>query len=89
MGFHGIMNIVESEQPVRVIAKTCGCEKGRKKVTYSFVDAYHDLCVDKKDIISSELEVCENLLKHTADKADRKSVEIEIAELKMALDLMP
>ena len=37
----------------------------------------------KKDIISSELEACENLLKHTADKADRKSVEIEIAELKM------
>jgi hypothetical protein len=87
--FHGIMNIAESEQPVRVIAKTCGCEKGRKKVTYSFIDAYHDLCVDKKDIISSELEACENLLKHTADKADRKSVEIEIAELKMALDLMP
>ena len=43
----------------------------------------------KKDIISSELEACENLLKHTTDKADRKSVEIEIAELKMALDLMP
>ena len=80
------MNIAESEQPVRVIAKTCGCEDGRKKVTYSFVDAYHDLCVDKKDIISSELEACENLLKHTTDKADRKSVEIEIAELKMALE---
>jgi hypothetical protein len=69
--------------------KTCGCKKGRTKITYSFIDAYHDLCVDKKDIISSELEACENLLKRSADKADRKSVEIEIAELKMALDLMP
>ena len=83
------MNIAESEQPVRIIAKTCGYEKVRTKVTYSFIDAYHDLCVDKKDIISSELEACENLPKHTADKADRESIEIEIAELKMALDLMP
>jgi hypothetical protein len=35
------------------------------------------------------LEACESLLEHTEDQKDRKSIENEIAELKMALDLMP
>jgi len=82
------MNIADSEQPVKITARTCGCKMGGLKVMYYLVDAYHSLCVDKKDIISSELEACEHLLEHTVDKADRKSIEIEIAELKMALDLM-
>jgi hypothetical protein len=50
------MNIAESEQPVKIIAKTCGCKDKGTKITYSFIDAYHSLCIDKKDIISSELE---------------------------------
>jgi hypothetical protein len=85
-----IMNIAESEQPVRIIAKTCGCEdRGTKKITYSFIDTYHSLCIDKKDIISSELEACENLLKRTTDEPDRQAIESEITGLKMTLDLMP
>jgi hypothetical protein len=84
------MNIAESEQPVNIIAKTCGCkERGSKKIAYSFIDAYHSLCLDKKDIISSELEACESLLKRSSDESDRKAIETEITELKMALDLMP
>jgi hypothetical protein len=53
------MNIAESEEPVIVVAKTCGCKEKGKRVTYSLVDAYHSLCLDKKDIIASELEACE------------------------------
>jgi hypothetical protein len=84
------MNIGESEQQANIIAKTCGSkERGTKKITYSFIDAYHSLCIDKKDIISSELEACESLLKRTADVPDRQAIESEITELKMALDLMP
>ena len=87
------MNIAESEQQANIIAKTCGCkERGTKKITYSFIDAYHSLCLDKKDIISSELEACESLLKRTTDESDpsdRQAIESEITELKMALDLMP
>ena len=60
-----------------------------QKVTYSFTDSYHSLCIDKKDIISVELKACERLLKYTADNVDRGTIEKEIAELKMALDLMP
>ena len=84
------MNIAESEQPVKINAKTCGCkDKGTKKITYSFVDTYHSLCVDKKDIIASELEACESLLKHTTDELDQQAIVSEITELKMTLDLMP
>jgi hypothetical protein len=91
------MNIVDSEVPFKVRAKTCSrCNVGNKennnsnmkKVTYSFIDGYHSLCLDKKDIISAETDACEWLLNYTLDKTDRKAIEMEIAELKMALDLM-
>ena len=83
------MNITDSEVTLKVLAKTCGCkEKHSRKVTYSFIDSYHSLCIDKNDIISAELEACERLLKYTVDMADRETIEKEIAELKLALDLL-
>jgi hypothetical protein len=83
------MNISETEAPIRVIAKTCGCrENNKRKVTYALVDSYHSLCLDKKDIIYAELEACEKLLKYTLEDDDKKTIESEIAELKMALDLL-
>jgi len=83
------MNISETEAPIRVIAKTCGCrENNKRKVTYALVDSYHSLCLDKKDIIFAELEACEKLLKYTLEEDDKKTIESEIAELKMALDLL-
>jgi hypothetical protein len=83
------MNISETETLIRVIAKTCGCrENNKRKVTYALVDSYHSLCLDKKDIIYAELEACEKLLKYTLEEDDKKTIESEIAELKMALDLL-
>jgi hypothetical protein len=78
------MNITESEEPLRIIAKTCGCKQEEKKVGYSFIDVYHFLCLDKKDIILAQSEACERLLAQTSDGTDRKIIEDEIAELKMA-----
>jgi hypothetical protein len=60
-----------------------------QKVTYSFVDYSHGLCLEKKDIISAELEACQKLLKYAMYAADKKAIEKEIAELKMTLDLLP
>jgi hypothetical protein len=86
------MNIAESEVPVKVVAKICGCKEksnnAGRKVTYSLIDDYHNLCIDKKDIISAKLEACERILKRTTDEIDKKIIETEIAELKMTLDLM-
>jgi hypothetical protein len=82
--------IAGTETSMKVTAKTCGCkEKNMQRVTYSFTDSYHGLCIDKKDIISAELEACEQLLKYAADESDKNIVEREIAELRMMLDLMP
>jgi hypothetical protein len=67
-----------------------GMERDKRKITYALIDSYHSLCLDKKDIIRSELEACEGLLKYTTeDQSDRSMVEREIAELKMTLDLLP
>lgn len=81
------MNIGAPETSVMMIAKTCGCAESRK-VSYAFVQVSHSLCLDKKDIVSAQLEACERLLKYAADQNDRGALEQEIRELKMALDLM-
>ena len=82
------MNITDSESPYDIVAKTCGCKQNGRKVTYSFVDAYHDTCKDKKDIIMSEIQACERLKNYTRDESDKKAIETEIAELRLTLDLI-
>jgi hypothetical protein len=82
------MNIGYTESLWNVVAKTCGCKEQNRKVIYSFIDIYHSLCIDKKDIISAELEACERLFKDVINKGDRQTIEKEIAQLKMALHLM-
>jgi hypothetical protein len=82
------MNISDSESPLIILAKTCGCKGRNMKVTYSIIDSYHSLCLDKKNIISAEIEACQRLSKHTVDEKDKLVIETELAELKMSLDLM-
>jgi hypothetical protein len=83
------MNISETEAPIKLVAKTCSREdKNKNKVIYQFVDSYHSLCLDKKDIIYAELRASNKLLKDVSDQEDRKTIESEMAELKMALDLL-
>lgn len=83
------MNIVESEAPFTMVAKTCGCvQRNKRKIAYALIDSYHGQCLDKKDIIESELMACESLLKYTIEEHDRQIVEREIADLKMTLDLL-
>ncbi|MFL6460555.1 MAG: hypothetical protein ACJ71J_06355 [Nitrososphaeraceae archaeon] len=82
------MNIANMEEQVKIVAKTSGCKGKSKKVIYSFVDDSHGLCIDKKEIISAELQACERLMKYAVDKTDVEIINKEIAELKMALDLL-
>jgi hypothetical protein len=96
------INISFPEFTLTMIAKTCNRKSSSssasstansptRKVTYTFVDSYHNLCVDKKDIILAEILASERLLKYISDKddEDRRLVEKEISELKMSVDLMP
>jgi hypothetical protein len=77
------------ESPLQIEAKTCGCKENGIKIAYSFVDSYHSLCLDKKDIMLGQLHACERLLKHTTDEMDKGAIIKEIAEIKMTLDLLP
>ena len=56
------MNVADSESTVMIVAKTCGCAQ-KRKISYAFSQGHLDLCVDKKDILSAQLEACERLLK--------------------------
>ncbi|AIF82601.1 hypothetical protein NTE_00520 [Candidatus Nitrososphaera evergladensis SR1] len=80
------MNIGNSEVNHILIAKTCGCTSSGR-VAYSFVDTYHALCLDRKEIIVAELQACERLLKY-ADEPESRIIQREIDDLKFALDLI-
>lgn len=83
------MNIIESESPLIMVAKTCGCAQiNKRKIKYALIDTHHSLCLDKKDIIESELIAYGKLLKYTSEEHDRQIIEKEIADLKMTLDLL-
>lgn len=80
------MNIAYAPSSL-VTAKTCGC-MDRRQVTYAFSVEPHILCLDKKDVLEAQINACERLLKYTKDPSERSTVEKEITELRMALDLM-
>ena len=80
------MNI-EEDVTTCVEARTCGGKNIR--VAYKFMDGFHILCLDKKDIVLAEIEACEVLLRACNDEGDRIAIDKEISELKMVLDLMP
>jgi hypothetical protein len=82
------MNITTEEYDSPVMAKTCGCKSNKRKVTYSFLSDSHSLCLDRKDLMTAQLEACIKLIKYATDEDDKNAVEKEINELKMTLDLM-
>lgn len=81
------MNI-ETEEGPSIIAKTSGSNIQGKKISYSFTQPEHALSLDKKDILISEIEACERLLKYAGDELEKQAIEKELSELRMALDLM-
>lgn len=86
------MNISMSETECLMVAKTCRCtssnnDKGRK-IAYSFIDMYHSLSLNRKEIILAELCACKKLLDNTENENDRNLIETEVSELRMMLDLM-
>ncbi|MDN5845439.1 MAG: hypothetical protein L0H53_04100 [Candidatus Nitrosocosmicus sp.] len=74
------MNISVSESQLICEAKICGC-LDNKRVVYGFFEPVHSLCIDKKQLILSQIQACRNLLKYTTDKLELRMVEKEIDEL--------
>jgi hypothetical protein len=75
------MNISSAETSLQVEAETCGCKEKGRTVTYSFIDSYHSLCIDKRDIIWNQIGACEKILKYSNDDNDRSKIEKEMGEL--------
>ena len=83
-----MMNIIENEIPYMVEAKTCGCKERGKSVSYHFIESSHSLCLDKGELILSQIQACERLLKYSKDEDETVLLKDEISKLKLALDLI-
>jgi hypothetical protein len=83
-----MMNIIENEIPYMVEAKTCGCSETGKSVSNHFIESSHVLCVDKSELMLSQIQACERLLKYSKDDSETLVLENEISKLKLGLDLM-
>lgn len=82
------MNIIEDEIPYMVEAKTCGCTERGKSISYHFIESSHSLCLDKGELILSQIQACERLLKYSKDDYETVVLKDEISKLKLALDLI-
>ena len=82
------MNIIESETPHLVEAKTCGCKDRGKSVSYHFLEPAHSLCLGKGELILAQIQGCERLLKYAKDEEEIDVLKEEITKLRLALDLM-
>jgi hypothetical protein len=81
------MNILEIESPFKIEAKTSKFND-ETNVIYSIAESYHNCCIDKKEIIIEQIKACENLLRFTNNNSDILTLEREISELKLALDIL-
>lgn len=81
------MNIVEMESPFVIEAKITGFNRNRS-VTYSPVDSYHNVFINKRDLILAQIHACERLLKYTTDRIDQIILEKQIADLTLMLNLI-
>ena len=74
------MNISMTDSQLICEAKICGCIDN-KRVVYGFSEPVHSLCIDRKQLILSQIQACRNLLRFTTDKLELVIVENEINEL--------
>ena len=82
------MNIIESEIPHIVEAKTCGFSEKEKRVSYHFIESSHNLCLEKNELLLAQIQACERLLKYGKENEEISILTDEIARLKLALDLV-
>ena len=82
------MNIIESEIPYLVEARTCGCKERVRSVSYHFLESTHSLCLEKGELMLAQIQACERLLKYAKDEDEIKVLKEEITKLRLALDLV-
>ncbi|MGD1834185.1 MAG: hypothetical protein ACPKQO_00505 [Nitrososphaeraceae archaeon] len=81
------MNILEIESPIKIEARTSKFDK-KINITYSIVESYHNLCIDKKEIMKAQIQACENLSKYASNKNEVHVINNEISQLKFILNIL-
>jgi len=74
------MNIIISESLMICEAKLCGCNN-KKKVVYRFSEPVHGLCIDKNQLVLSQIQACRNLMPSITVETELKTVKEELEEL--------
>lgn len=82
------MNIIESETPFLVEARTCGCKERGRTVSYHFIESSHSVCLEKGELLLAQIQACERLLKYAKDNEEIDVLKHEISKLRLALDLV-
>jgi hypothetical protein len=60
----------------------------RTRVCHAVIESAHGLCLDKREMIKVQTPAYERLSKYLKDKDELDVVLREIAELKMALEML-
>ena len=81
------MNIIETGTNLNIEAKLYG-EENSKNIIYSLIEPQHSLCVDKREILLSQIQACDRLSNYLKEETDLKTINNEIFSLKMSLDFM-
>lgn len=82
------MNIIESETPYLVEARTCGCKERGRSVSYHFIESAHNLCIEKGELVLAQIQACERLLKYSKSSDEIQLLKDEISKLRLVLDLI-
>ena len=84
------MNIIKTETPFLVEAKTTGCNNRKNRnVTYHFIESSHNLCLGKEELLQTHLKACQRLLKLPYEEEnDKDIIENEIIKLNHVLNVI-
>lgn len=78
------MNITTFESLLICEAKLCSCNN-KKKVVYGFSEPVHGICIDKNQLILSQIQACNNLKNITTDNLEISTIERELKDLNAIL----
>ncbi len=84
------MNIIKTETPFLVEAKSTGCnDRKNRNITYHFIESVHTLCSDKEELLQAQLKACQRLLKLKYEEEDEIDlIENEIIKLGQILNMI-